>query len=144
LNKIPGSRGDERFAELIEFIAELVFELNHHRAGEVVLVEGKRDALAIRELGYSGPLVSISSLKKADSKRVLASRRRVVILTDLDREGGSLAGRYSRILKHDGHDVSLEERRRLLKASRGVFRHIENLRRFSNPLPIDDRTPDRI
>ncbi|MDA4128349.1 MAG: toprim domain-containing protein [Thaumarchaeota archaeon] len=124
---------DRRFTDFVEFLRELVTELNYlSKEGGIVLVEGKRDAAAIRKVGYDGPFLSISTIKKHDSREKLATHRRVVILTDLDREGGSLATKYSKILKHDGHLISLTERKRLLRASRGVFRHIENLKRFGH------------
>jgi 5S rRNA maturation endonuclease (ribonuclease M5) len=59
---------------------------------------------------------------------------KVVILTDLDREGAVLASRYLKALTHEGIRASLAERRRLKHASRGVFLHIENLSRFADSL----------
>ena len=55
----------------------------------------------------------------------------MMILTDLDSEGRRLAARYMKFLAQEGIPPSLSQRRRLSKASRGVFLHIENLRRFA-------------
>ena len=63
----------------------------------------------------------------------LGDSKRVVILTDLDREGALLASKFVKRLRHEGIDASLSERRRLKSASRGVFLHIENLGRFAGP-----------
>ncbi|TMP99003.1 MAG: hypothetical protein E6K99_06135 [Thaumarchaeota archaeon] len=73
--------------------------------------------------------ISIAAAKGSESR--LANSKTVVIMTDLDREGRRLAARYAKALTHRGLVVSLAQRRRLLAASRGVFRHIENLKRFS-------------
>ncbi|HLQ21451.1 MAG TPA: toprim domain-containing protein [Nitrososphaerales archaeon] len=121
---------ERRFAEFAEFLKEFVTELNRLGAdGCVVLVEGARDVRAMRDVGYRGGIVSIAAAKGSESR--LANSKTVVIMTDLDREGRRLAARYARALTHRGLEVSLDQRRRLLAASRGVFRHIENLKRFS-------------
>ena len=119
-----------RFAEFAEFLRRFVIELNRLGAdGWVVLVEGARDVRAMRDVGYKGRIVSIAAAKGSESS--LANSKTVVIMTDLDREGRRLAARYAKALTHRGLAVSLDQRRRLLAASRGVFRHIENLKRFS-------------
>jgi len=64
--------------------------------------------------------------------RALAPAKKVIILTDLDREGRILAAKYIKQLSHEGLKTSLSERRRLRVASRGTFRHIENLSKFSD------------
>ncbi len=129
---------DKKFIEFLDFLNEFVSELNHlSREGDVLLVEGVRDARAMRGVGYWGPIVTISSIKSGDSKERLAASKKVIILTDLDREGRHLAARYAKSLTHSGLTISLLHRRRLLAASRGVFRHIENLQRFSYLLGPD-------
>ena len=121
---------ERKFAEFAEFLKEFVTELNRLGAeGCVVLVEGARDVRAMRDVGYRGGIVSIAAAKVSESR--LANSKTVVIMTDLDREGRRLAARYAKTLTHRGLAVSLDQRRRLLAASRGVFRHIENLKRFS-------------
>ncbi|HLQ03472.1 MAG TPA: toprim domain-containing protein [Nitrososphaerales archaeon] len=126
-------RAEERkFAEFTDFLKEFVTELNLlAEEGCVLLVEGARDARAMRDVGYRGIIVSISALRRGPESR-LASSKNVVIMTDLDREGRRLAARYAKSFTHRGLAVSLDQRRRLLAASRGVFRHIENLKRFSH------------
>jgi 5S rRNA maturation endonuclease (ribonuclease M5) len=98
-------------------------------AGWALLVEGKRDENALRGLGYRGVLVTVSSHARMGS-RAFGGLGKVVILTDLDREGGTLAARFMKSLIHEGFQASLAERKRLKSASKGVFLHIENLSRF--------------
>ena len=98
--------------------------------GWAVLVEGKRDAAALKGLGYLGSVVTLASLARLGTD-VFGSARKVIILTDLDREGRTLAARCIKRLSHDGFRTSLVERRRLRIASRGSFRHIENLSKFA-------------
>ncbi len=84
----------------------------------------------MRGLGYTGALATVSSVSKLGA-RAFAPATKLVILTDLDREGRTLAARFIKLLSHEGIRTSLSERRRLRVASRGAFRHIENLSRFS-------------
>ena len=114
-----------------DFLGGFVADLNVLSGeGWSLLVEGKRDARALRKLGYAGHLVTISSLGR---KGVSAfdGAKKVVILTDMDREGAVLASRYLKRLSHEGFRTSMRERLRLKIASRGVFLHVENLSRFA-------------
>jgi 5S rRNA maturation endonuclease (ribonuclease M5) len=125
---------EKRYQEFGAFVLRLVMDLNHlSEDGWSVLVEGPRDARAVRKLGFSGNVVTIASLVKSGNS-VFEGRRRVVILTDLDREGAVLAARYIKRLTHDGIRTSLKERMRLKNASHGVFLHVENLSRFAPDL----------
>jgi 5S rRNA maturation endonuclease (ribonuclease M5) len=114
------------------FVSDFVHDLNQlSEEGWSILVEGQRDEKALRRLGFRGHLVSLSSVRRRRTGAFEESRK-VVILTDLDREGAVLASRYTKALTHEGIRASLAERRRLKHASRGVFLHIENLSRFAD------------
>jgi 5S rRNA maturation endonuclease (ribonuclease M5) len=126
-------REERRFREFTAFLSDLVKELNDLSSeGAAVLVEGKRDATALRGLGYSGPVFTVSVLTSSTVARERLRKQvtKMIVLTDLDSEGRRLASRYIKFLSQEGIAASLAQRRRLSKASRGVFLHIENLRRF--------------
>ena len=126
-------RKERRIQAFGAVVHDLVFDLNHlSDDGWSVLVEGQRDATAVRKLGYSGTIVTLSSLSRAGAG-AFGTSKKVIIFTDLDREGAILASRCVKRLSHDGLRTSLAERRRLKAASRGVFLHIENLSRFAEP-----------
>jgi len=132
---------EKKFADFVEFLPGFIMELNRLAAeGSVVLVEGARDVRAMRGVGYKGDIVGVSDVTRKESESLLATSKRVIIMTDLDREGGRLAARFAKSFTHRGVSVSLDQRRRLLLASRGVFRHIENLNRFSQ-LMADAEVP---
>ena len=119
------------YDEFGEFLGAFVRDLNQmSEEGWSVLVEGPRDVLALRRLGCVGRVVTVSSVVRR-GKSVFGENRKVVILTDLDREGAVLAARYIKRLSHDGLKTSLRERQRLKNASHGVFLHVENLSRFA-------------
>lgn len=114
------------------FVSDFMHDLNQlSEEGWSILVEGQRDEKALRRLGFRGRLVSLSSVGRR-GMGAFEDSRKVVILTDLDREGAVLASRYLKALTHEGISASLAERRRLKHASRGVFLHIENLSRFAD------------
>jgi 5S rRNA maturation endonuclease (ribonuclease M5) len=114
------------------FITNFVRDLNKlSEEGWSVLVEGQRDERALRRLGFKGHMTSLSSVRRR-GMGAFDDMRKVVILTDLDREGAVLASRYLKMLTHEGVRASLAERRRLKHASKGVFLHIENLSRFAD------------
>jgi 5S rRNA maturation endonuclease (ribonuclease M5) len=127
---------ERRFLDFVEFLAAFIRELNDLAGdGAAVLVEGKRDRDALVGLGYGGPILTKASLH---SERGVARLKRVslvVVLTDLDGEGRRLAARYADFFERRGIDVSLTQRRRLLKASHGIFLHVENLVRFVPMVP---------
>ena len=114
------------------FLTDYLRDLNHlSDDGWALLVEGKRDEAALRQLGFRGILVTKASFRLSGRKAFGASKK-VVVLTDLDREGSLLASRYVKELRHEGLKSSLSERHRLKRATRGVFLHIENLSRFAD------------
>jgi 5S rRNA maturation endonuclease (ribonuclease M5) len=132
---MPAPRASERrYQRFEEFLRGFVRELNAiSQEGGAVLVEGRRDVLALRELGYEGPIFSVSILTSSEASRekLRGEVKQMVILTDLDSEGARLASRYVKFLNHEGIRPSLGQRRRLGAASRGAFLHVENLRRFA-------------
>lgn len=112
------------------FLIDFARDLNHlSEGGWALLVEGPRDVRAVRKLGYRGAVVTVGAVGRR-GPMAFGEARKVMILTDLDREGAGLASRYVRELAHEGLQTSLRERRRLKAASRGVFLHVENLARF--------------
>jgi 5S rRNA maturation endonuclease (ribonuclease M5) len=127
-------REERRFRQFGSFLRDLVKELNDLSAeGAAVLVEGKRDARALAGLGYYGPIYTITILTSnaAYREKLRKEVSKMIILTDLDSEGRRLAARYVKFLSQEGISASLAQRRRLSKATRGVFLQVENLRRFT-------------
>ena len=123
---------NRRFEEFQEFLRDFALELNNlSDEGGVVLVEGKRDMIALRGIGYTGKILTASTFNSNESRKVLMRAKSVSILTDLDRQGRQLAARYTKLLRAEGVETSLVHRKRLSEASRGTFLHVENLKRFS-------------
>jgi len=114
------------------FVSDFMRDLNRlSEDGWSVLVEGQRDERALRKLGFKGHVVLIFSVRRRGVE-AFGNSKKVIILTDLDREGAVLASRHLKSLAHEGLHVSLAERRRLKHASKGIFLHVENLSRFED------------
>lgn len=82
-------RLEERIEELQAAIEELVEE----NETKPILVEGRHDVKALRELGCRGELLTVHAgehlVEVAD--RIARAHREVIVLTDWDRKGGHLA-----------------------------------------------------
>jgi 5S rRNA maturation endonuclease (ribonuclease M5) len=101
----------ERYERLLEVFEDLS-EVNRHTP---VLVEGRRDAEALRELGLRGEIeVYNKGLSMHEfCESVLEKHDRIVLLMDWDSTGEKLQDRLSRELA--GHWEEHESFRRLLR-----------------------------
>jgi len=106
-----------------ELLLEVYAELDKARS-KWVIVEGKKDAAALRKLGFSkivslnGPLFKVVEGIEADE---------VVVLTDLDAEGRSLFSKLSKDLCTRGVRIDTRLREVLFKTE---LRQIEGLCSF--------------
>ena len=115
-----------------EFVIGFVRDLNQlSERGWGILVEGQRDETALRRLGFLGNIALLSDYRRK-GVGAFGGLKKVIILTDLDKEGSVLASRCLKELSHEGLAVSLAERRRLKRSSKGLFLHVENLVRFED------------
>ena len=75
---------------------KLVAKLN---ASEVVLlVEGKRDKAALRNVGLTASIIEANGGKEQLAKRIIASQQKPVILFDFDRTGNERAAQLAELL----------------------------------------------
>ncbi len=114
-----------------EALAELTLLLREaEEAVDTVLVEGMRDAEALKRLGYRGQIEVISRREAhVDLAEEVAGRsRKVLILSDFDREGGRINREIHPLLESRGVRVEADMRRRIgrLMAALGT-RAVEDL-----------------
>ena len=107
----PNMVDTERYERLLEVLEELS-EVNSHTP---VIVEGRRDSEALRELGLRGDIIAYNTgLSMHEfSESVLQRHGRVVLLMDWDSTGQKLQDRLARELA--GHWEEHESFRRLLR-----------------------------
>ncbi|HYA11141.1 MAG TPA: toprim domain-containing protein [Thermoplasmata archaeon] len=117
----------EPFDEFVELWGKLLAETD--AAGTVVVVEGERDRRAVRRLGWTGSVVVVHRGRpiSATASGLVASRGKVIVLTDWDTEGGHLARRLRDFLTAEDVRLDLDYRRRLARILRGELTHVEGL-----------------
>ena len=107
--------------ELRKFVADLEQE------DATVAVEGKRDARALRLLGFGGTLMQFHSyggfVRFADAA---SEYNRVVLLFDYDHKGRYMTYRMVRLLQRRTH-IDLRYRRRLARITKGRVKFVEQL-----------------
>ena len=121
---------DEKFlaseSPLIESLYGFIRKLNDEE-GALVVVEGVRDAKALRDSGYDGELFMLCHKNNVLKLEETASRfRKTILLLDNDSEGRKLADRTKRILNGRVR-IDTFYQRELLPASKGKIRHVEEL-----------------
>jgi len=120
-------------SSLIESLSEFMRKLNDEERA-LVVVEGLRDAKALREAGYDGELFMLCHKNNVLSlEETAASFRKIILLLDNDREGRKLSDRTKKIL---GGRVRIDTfyQRELLPASKGKIRHVEELAPYAQRL----------
>ena len=112
--------------ELIDAIA------THSRRKVPLIVEGPKDAKALRKLGIIGPIFCVKSrrLGLVDFLDSIATHSEVIILTDFDKEGRALAWRLRRDLSQMRVKANVEIWKQLKALARSEMVGIEDLGKY--------------
>ena len=127
---------DKSDSDLIESLLGFLKKLNDEDDA-LVVVEGLRDARALRDSGFSGNLFMLchnSSIAKLEEQA--AKFKKTILLLDNDREGRRL-GRKAQDILRGKVSIDMYYQRELLPASKGKIRHIEELSTYSDRLSRD-------
>lgn len=135
--RAPASVRLERCQQLIEQVA---FESSN---GSMIVVEGQRDRESLRRLGITGPIQCLQSSRQNAVGFVesLGPAKRIVILTDFDREGVSLAKKLARTLNAHSREVNVVIWKNLRELTRSDVRSIEELPRYLERLHMKTYNP---
>ncbi len=102
-------------------------DLLNSKKDSIVVVEGKRDASALKKLGYSGKICEFHSFKGLtrfiDS---MLSYKNLIVLFDGDKKGKYLTSKIISQLEHRIR-IDLSFKRKLVSVTKGKIRHIEDL-----------------
>lgn len=113
---------EQEITELKNF----VFQLNFVK-DSVVVVEGKRDSIALKKLGYTGKVLEFhrfgGMVNFTDS---VAKYKNLIILFDRDKKGRYLTGKIIQLLQRRTK-LDLSYKRRLRKITKGKIMFIEQL-----------------
>jgi 5S rRNA maturation endonuclease (ribonuclease M5) len=112
--------------EEINEIKKFVSELNSIKECAVV-VEGKRDTIALRKLGYNGKILEFHRFGGiVNFTDTVAAQKRLIILFDRDRKGRILTGKTIQLLQRRTN-LDLSFKRKLRTITKGKIVFIEQL-----------------
>jgi 5S rRNA maturation endonuclease (ribonuclease M5) len=113
---------EQEITELKNFISEL-----NSMKDSVVVVEGKRDSVALKKLGYSGKVLEFhrfgGMVNFTDS---VSKYKRLIILFDRDKKGRKLTGKTIQLLQRRTK-IDLSFKKRLREITKGKIMFIEQL-----------------
>lgn len=135
-NQSPNKSLQER-NELLERYLEQLIQMS--RDGAVTVVEGHKDAEALRCIGVTGAITCIKARRASlpDSINKLANMTsELILLTDFDRRGRELLGKMARNLEQKGKPPNLHFWLKLnglisndIKDVEGMVSYLQNMRR---------------
>ena len=115
---------EHEIAELRNFVSEL-----NYMKDSVVVVEGKRDTMALRKIGFSGKILEFNKFNGMidfTDNAVAAKYERLILLFDRDRKGRLLTGKTIKLLQRR-MKVDLSFKRKLRSISKGKIMFTEQL-----------------
>lgn len=127
---------DKSFASessIIESLSDFMRKLNNEDSA-LVVVEGLRDAKALREAGFGGEIFMLCHKNSVLTLEETAQGfKKIILLLDNDREGKKLSARTRKILGGRAR-IDTFYQRELLPASKGKIRHVEELAPYAQRL----------
>ena len=131
--RAPAAVRLERFQRLLDQIS---YESSN---GSTIVVEGQKDQKSLRSIGISGPILCLQSSRRniVGFVESLTVTKKVIVLTDFDREGVSLAKKLSRMLTAQSLHVNMILWKSLRELTRSEVRSIEELPKYHERLQIE-------
>lgn len=118
--------------EVLAALEDLIADLGEAAAKGAVVVEGRRDAKALRELHVEGNVEVLNRgaplLALCDA--LAAEHRRITVLTDWDAKGEKLARQLEGGLRRASVEVDMGPRDALRHLTRGAIYSVEELPSF--------------
>ena len=113
----------------IEALEELISALlEASQRGAAIIVEGRRDKMALQSLGASGPVIMASSKSILDMAEEAASQyQEIVVLTDWDEKGEEMALLIEQHLRCTQSLANMEIRSRLKRLVKKEIKDVESL-----------------
>ncbi len=113
----------------IEALEELISALlESSQRGAAIIVEGRRDKMALQSLGASGPVIMASSKSILDMAEDAASHyQEIVVLTDWDEKGEEMALLIEQHLRCTQSLANMEIRSRLKRLVKKEIKDVESL-----------------
>lgn len=113
---------EQEIFELKNFVIQL-----NSKKNSVIVVEGKRDSMALKKLGYSGKILEFHKFRGIIPFTDYAAKyENIIILFDRDKKGRYLTGRVIQLLQRRTK-VDLSFKRKLRDITKGKVMFIEQL-----------------
>ena len=132
LFKPAHSKSAQREQEALEGIEKVLLELSGN--GEespdsfLIIVEGKKDALSLRNLGAAAEIYPCANQPAAAfCEQIAETKKKAIILTDWDRKGRILASRFIRHFQNLGAPYDETYREKLLMYTKKDIKDVESL-----------------
>ena len=126
------------FRQLLSVIEELQ---DCAERGMPILIEGKKDEEALKNLGINGDFIKVSGspYKLFEiTEMATKSSSKIIILTDFDKKGNELAKKLSEDIQGFGSHPDLEIRRKIMGITRRYIKDIESLGRHMRQLELEE------
>ena len=115
--------------ELFEGLIDEIIERT--RSGAVIVVEGKRDIIALKKLGITGHIeTSTHQPLLVFAESLAKDTTEIIILTDWDRRGDILADKITTYLQNVGITPDLDIRRRISSLVKREVKDVESLHTY--------------
>ncbi|RLF67493.1 MAG: hypothetical protein DRN26_02270 [Thermoplasmata archaeon] len=122
-------REEKTYENLITTLEEISSENSSGKL--LILVEGKNDLIALRKLGFNGPIKTIKGRKLSDLiDEVYLEYKRVLVLSDWDNEGERLYKEIRYLLESYGVRVEDKYRRIIKSITKREIKDVEGLLSF--------------
>jgi 5S rRNA maturation endonuclease (ribonuclease M5) len=125
-----------RYEEILEDLQKALGELREENAATPVIVEGEKDATALRNLGMEGEIITVNKGSSLFNfcEQVSSKHRLVIVLTDWDSRGGTLCRRIREGLTANGAKPNLEYRQKIAVLCRKDVKDVEGLPNYIRTL----------
>ena len=114
------------FKKSIEDLEKIIYDLGEENMSIPIIVEGKKDIVALRKLDINGSIISVNAgVPLIDfCDKIAKEHSDIIILTDWDRKGGYLCRKIKKNL--EGR-VNCNTKYRELFAKNAMIRTLEGL-----------------
>ena len=118
--------------ETIEELNKILDELRNRPNGCVILIEGKKDQVALALLNVEGEMVQVQGARGIFrlAEGLSRDKKTAIIMTDWDRKGGQLAGLLRNALNANQVKFNDTLRSRLSKIAKKEIKDVESLPSF--------------
>ncbi|MCL2142600.1 MAG: toprim domain-containing protein [Methanimicrococcus sp.] len=121
-------REQEALEEIEKVLTELIGTDENGSDSFLIIVEGKKDALSLRNLGVAAEIYPCANQPAAAfCEQIAETKKKVIILTDWDRKGRILASRFIRHFQNLGASYDETYRERLLMYTKKEIKDVESL-----------------